>query len=516
MKKILNEAFTSPYPTTLVKRQANFLYRFTTDSGGEYQIGFMIPKGLGTLSRRVTFSQRVSGNTYRPLKKLDEPMRFVSTLMDTLKEFSLTSVGRKTLGFAIELPARTQDKVAKVISRIIKKELRRYETVETDWAPDPKKKYVWVVKRGVDPVNVFDGAIVPPTAFGSDIEDIAVADADAEVDFKDLNWRERGVMIQPALVYLRDRFEYPFQVSLLPESEIGTGWWTLDVMRPEVDDEGVEDYLAFVRMELIDTNTIRVEGEYNLDADDLEGIYQAAKFEVLKQDPSLASEINGMGPAADEPEYDDEPEEYDAEPYYSTAPGELSSETFDDMEWPFTIGDTVYFIDDTGSRVYGTVSQMERTGTDIVDAEGTTYTIPSFEVYMDRNNVGSQAQFTMDPEQVVPSAAADDDDYFYNENNNLQNYSAVIKDANVDDRGYGVVLDDEVVEIYLNLQDAMFQAAMKDSEMILSLEMVYGSEAMHEREKVTDVWYIEIDSDTIWAADMMYNLEDGDWVATDL
>lgn len=153
---MLNEAFNQPYEITLVKRMANFLYRFQTDKGGEYQIGFMIPKGIGKTARRITFSQRVSGNTYRPLKKIDEPMRFIATLMKALETFSLTPTGKKTLAFAIEFPLATPGKALSFTKRLISRKLKsRFYITESDWAPDPKRKYVFVMKNGVNPEDVF-------------------------------------------------------------------------------------------------------------------------------------------------------------------------------------------------------------------------------------------------------------------------------------------------------------------------------------------------------------------------
>lgn len=162
-QQLLSESFnTKPYDVTMTKKGANdILFGFETDQGTEYQVRFRKAVSFGSNVRRVTVRQK-QGSTFKDVvKKFDDPMRVMSTLIHSVELFAKTPMGRDSDGLVLDM----SKKAAPRASKIFKKALLRnkvfkkfFKLVDTIAVSDESQQTAWAVAKGKKPEDVFTGS----------------------------------------------------------------------------------------------------------------------------------------------------------------------------------------------------------------------------------------------------------------------------------------------------------------------------------------------------------------------
>ncbi|AXC34465.1 hypothetical protein [Vibrio phage YC] len=188
---LLTEAFNSkPYEITMTKKGASdILFGFETDEGTEYQIRFRNFPKLGKNIRRVTVRQK-QGSTFKDVvKKFDDGMRVMATMIAAVEMFVTTPMGKATDGFALDMSKKAAPRASKIFAKALKrnKVFKKYfEVVDTIAGSDEAVTTAWAVAKGKTASDVFSG----PDAEGllPDTSDTG----NGEVDVDDLGKGDNG------------------------------------------------------------------------------------------------------------------------------------------------------------------------------------------------------------------------------------------------------------------------------------------------------------------------------------
>ncbi len=160
---LLSESFNSkPYEVTMTKKGANdILFGFETEQGTEYQVRFRKSTGYGAGVRRVTVRQK-QGSTFKDVvKKFDDPMRVMSTLIHSVEMFSKTPMGKETVGMVLDMSKKAAPRASKIFQKALKrnKAFRKFFTlVDTVAVSDEGQQTAWAVAKGKKPEDVFTGS----------------------------------------------------------------------------------------------------------------------------------------------------------------------------------------------------------------------------------------------------------------------------------------------------------------------------------------------------------------------
>lgn len=192
----LDEAFNSaPYELTMGKKNAgDVFFTFIDEDDKEYRIQFYTPQGLGKSVRQVFIGQK-RGSVYPDaIARFKNPMRVIASMIEATKQFLATPLGKTIDGFAVNFSKKALDRGMTLIPKIIRQSglKQKLNVMDLTYSPVPDRGYVWLVKKGKDPAQVFDGPKMKgitwddPDKIG-DVPDQAKADAALQGDIDDLS-----------------------------------------------------------------------------------------------------------------------------------------------------------------------------------------------------------------------------------------------------------------------------------------------------------------------------------------
>lgn len=157
----LDEAFNSaPYELTMGKKNAgDVFFTFIDEDDKEYRIQFYTPQGLGKSVRQVFIGQK-RGSVYPDaIARFKNPMRVIASMIEATKQFMATPLGKTIDGFAVNFSKKALDRGMTLIPKIIRQSglKQKLNVMDLTYAPVPDRGYVWLVRKGKDPAQVFDG-----------------------------------------------------------------------------------------------------------------------------------------------------------------------------------------------------------------------------------------------------------------------------------------------------------------------------------------------------------------------
>lgn len=157
----LDEAFNSaPYELTMGKKNAgDVFFTFIDEDDKEYRIQFYTPQGLGKNVRQVFIGQK-RGSTYPDMiARFKNPMRVIASMVEATKQFMATPLGKTIDGYAVNFSKKALDRGMTLIPKIIRQSglKQKLNVMDLTYSPVPDRGYVWLVKKGKDPAQVFDG-----------------------------------------------------------------------------------------------------------------------------------------------------------------------------------------------------------------------------------------------------------------------------------------------------------------------------------------------------------------------
>lgn len=160
-KDQLNEAFNSaPYELTMGKKNAgDVFFTFIDEDEKEYRIQFYTPQGLGKNVRQVFIGQK-RGSVYPDaIARFKNPMRVIASMIEATKQFMATPLGKTIDGYAVNFSKKALERGMTLIPKIIRQSglKQKLNVMDLTYAPVPDRGYVWLVRKGKDPAQVFDG-----------------------------------------------------------------------------------------------------------------------------------------------------------------------------------------------------------------------------------------------------------------------------------------------------------------------------------------------------------------------
>ncbi|QPX74271.1 putative tail completion protein [Salmonella phage FrontPhageNews] len=159
--KQLGEAFNSaPYELTFGKKNAgDIFFTFVDEDEKEFRIQFYTPQGLGKNVRQVFIGQK-RGSTYPDaIGRFKNPMRVIASMIEATKQFMATPLGKTIDGFAINFSKKALERGTTLLPKIIRQSglKQKLNVMDLTYTPIPDRAFVWVVRKGKDPAQVFDG-----------------------------------------------------------------------------------------------------------------------------------------------------------------------------------------------------------------------------------------------------------------------------------------------------------------------------------------------------------------------
>ncbi len=159
--KQLDEAFnSSPYELTFGKKNAgDIFFTFVDEDEKEFRIQFYTPQGLGKNVRQVFIGQK-RGSTYPDaIGRFKNPMRVIASMIEATKQFMATPLGKTIDGFAINFSKKALERGVTLLPKIIRQSglKQKLNVMDLTYTPIPDRAFVWVVRKGKDPAQVFDG-----------------------------------------------------------------------------------------------------------------------------------------------------------------------------------------------------------------------------------------------------------------------------------------------------------------------------------------------------------------------
>lgn len=157
----LDEAFNSaPYELTMGKKNAgDVFFTFIDEDEKEFRIQFYTPQGLGKNVRQVFIGQK-RGSVYPDaIARFKNPMRVIASMIEATKQFMATPLGKTIDGYAVNFSKKALDRGMTLIPKIIRQSglKQKLNVMDLTYAPVPDRGYVWLVKKGKDPAQVFNG-----------------------------------------------------------------------------------------------------------------------------------------------------------------------------------------------------------------------------------------------------------------------------------------------------------------------------------------------------------------------
>ncbi|AJQ20892.1 hypothetical protein DET7_73 [Salmonella phage Det7] len=194
--KQLDEAFnSSPYELTFGKKNAgDIFFTFVDEDEKEFRIQFYTPQGLGKNVRQVFIGQK-RGSTYPDaIGRFKNPMRVIASMIEATKQFMATPLGKTIDGFAINFSKKALERGVTLLPKIIRQSglKQKLNVMDLTYTPIPDRAFVWVVRKGKDPAQVFDGPKMKGVTWDDldkvgDAPDQAARDAALQGDMDDLS-----------------------------------------------------------------------------------------------------------------------------------------------------------------------------------------------------------------------------------------------------------------------------------------------------------------------------------------
>lgn len=160
-KAQIAEAFNSPaYEITFGKKGAgDVFFTFIDEDDKEFRIQFYTPAGLGKNVRQVFIGQK-KGSVYPDAQqRFKNPMKVIATMIEATKQFLQTPIGKGIDGFAINFSRKALERGLTLLPRIIRQSdlKQKVNVMDLTYSPDPSRGYVWVIRKGKKPEDVFNG-----------------------------------------------------------------------------------------------------------------------------------------------------------------------------------------------------------------------------------------------------------------------------------------------------------------------------------------------------------------------
>lgn len=160
-QKLVTEAFnTAPYDLTFGKKSAgDIFFTFHDEDDKEFRIQFYTPAGIGKNVRQVFIGQKKGASYLDSNQVFKNPMKVVASMIEATKQFLETPIGKGIDGFAINFSKKVMDRGLKLLPKIIRQSglKQKLNVMDLSFSPDDGRGYVWVVRKGKDPAQVFNG-----------------------------------------------------------------------------------------------------------------------------------------------------------------------------------------------------------------------------------------------------------------------------------------------------------------------------------------------------------------------
>ncbi|AVO22918.1 hypothetical protein HWB57_gp078 [Erwinia phage vB_EamM-Bue1] len=160
-QKLVTEAFnTAPYDLTFGKKSAgDIFFTFHDEDDKEFRIQFYTPAGLGKNVRQVFIGQKKGASYLDSNQVFKNPMKVVASMIEATKQFLETPIGKGIDGFAINFSKKVMDRGLKLLPKIIRQSglKQKLNVMDLTFSPDDGRGYVWVIRKGKDPADVFNG-----------------------------------------------------------------------------------------------------------------------------------------------------------------------------------------------------------------------------------------------------------------------------------------------------------------------------------------------------------------------
>ncbi|AIX13076.1 hypothetical protein NW77_068 [Erwinia phage phiEa2809] len=160
-QKLVTEAFnTAPYDLTFGKKSAgDIFFTFHDEDDKEFRIQFYTPAGIGKNVRQVFIGQKKGASYLDSNQVFKNPMKVVASMIEATKQFLETPIGKGIDGFAINFSKKVMDRGLKLLPKIIRQSglKQKLNVMDLSFSPDDGRGYVWVVRKGKDPADVFNG-----------------------------------------------------------------------------------------------------------------------------------------------------------------------------------------------------------------------------------------------------------------------------------------------------------------------------------------------------------------------
>ncbi|WVP82699.1 hypothetical protein vBEcoMJN03_1190 [Escherichia phage vB_EcoM_JN03] len=236
--KQLDEAFnSSPYELTFGKKNAgDIFFTFVDEDEKEFRIQFYTPQGLGKNVRQVFIGQK-RGSTYPDaIGRFKNPMRVIASMIEATKQFMATPLGKTIDGFAINFSKKALERGVTLLPKIIRQSglKQKLNVMDLTYTPIPDRAFVWVVRKGKDPAQVFDGPKMKgvtwddPDKVGdvpvqNNTPDVGVVAGSSEIEVNrdDNGWKlTKASRTQPMLVWSGKERGRTITANIAPHADI--------------------------------------------------------------------------------------------------------------------------------------------------------------------------------------------------------------------------------------------------------------------------------------------------------
>lgn len=177
MLNFLKEAFDSePYAwTSTWKPPATEWFVFEEDNGNKFRLDITSPSqaGAGDMGKRVKvvrIGQNTGGTNYKAvITKFKDPRKVIATMIDIMSRYREEGkFGQKTDGFAFKFDTKAFGPYQTLVKKILAQKLmKQYSVSDSNFSPDEKFSYVYMVRKGKQFKDVFNGSVFHDQVFSN-------------------------------------------------------------------------------------------------------------------------------------------------------------------------------------------------------------------------------------------------------------------------------------------------------------------------------------------------------------
>lgn len=158
-QEMINEAFNSaPYPTT-VEQKGSQVDFFFDDEDDSYRIQFFGAAGSWGRDVDTVYIGKQRGRVYADnIDKIKNPNKVIATFLSVFTKFIIDNPrGITKSGFAVNLSGKAAKRFAPVLKKVLSRTMKGKVEVVKGFQPDANREFVWVMRTGKKPEDVFNG-----------------------------------------------------------------------------------------------------------------------------------------------------------------------------------------------------------------------------------------------------------------------------------------------------------------------------------------------------------------------